>query len=65
MARHPDNGPGLDSVVLLFLFGLLLFLSPFTLWWAASANVWYLPYLLWLVLIVLVARVMRRYRDDV
>ena len=65
MSPHSDNGSGLDSVVLVFLFGVLLFLSPFTFWWAEAAGVWYLPYLLWLVLILLIAAVARRLRHDV
>jgi NhaP-type Na+/H+ or K+/H+ antiporter len=55
----------LDSVVLLFLLGVFLFVSPFSAWWAAKAGVWYLPYVLWLGLIVLIAWVVHRRHDDV
>jgi len=65
MRLNQDNGHSLDSVVLLFLFGLFVFFSPFTFWWSASASVWYLPYLLWLGLIVLIAWVVHRRRHDV
>ncbi|HEY8554588.1 MAG TPA: hypothetical protein VIL43_08630 [Burkholderiales bacterium] len=64
MPFRPDYGRGLDSSVLLFLLGLFLFFSPFTFWWAELAPVWYLPYLLWLGLIVLIAVAARRERDD-
>jgi hypothetical protein len=61
----PDNSHRLDSVVLLLLFGLFLFFSPFTFWWATMSNAWYLPYLLWLGLIVMIAWVVRRYGHDI
>ena len=41
-----------------------MFVSPFTFWWAVNTKVWYLPYALWLVLIVLIAWVARRSHDD-
>jgi hypothetical protein len=65
MAFRADNGRSIDSVVLLFLFGLFLFFSPFTFWWAARANVWYLPYVWWLGLIALIAWVAHRSPHDV
>lgn len=65
MALRPDNGRSVDRTVLLFLFGLFLFFSPFTSWWAALAARWYLPYLLWLALIGLIAWVAYRSQHDV
>ena len=54
----------MDRAVLVFLVGMLMFVSPFTFWWAAHTRVWYLPYALWLVLILLIAWVARRSHDD-
>jgi hypothetical protein len=34
--------------------------SPLVRWWAADDSPWYLPYLLWLLLIVLAAWVVQR-----
>lgn len=65
MRLTPDNDHRVDSVVLLLLFGLFLFFSPFTFWWAATSNTWYLPYLLWLGLIGMIAWVVRRSGHDV
>ena len=65
MAFRPVSGRRIDSVVLLFLFGLFLFFSPFAYWWAAVASVWYLPYLLWLGFIGLIAWVAGREQHDV
>lgn len=63
---QPNNsGRRFDDVLLLFLFGLFLFLSPFTFWWAAVAAVWYLPFLLWAGFIALIAWIARVRRDDV
>jgi hypothetical protein len=44
-----------DSSVLLLLFALLLLVSPVLLLWAGDTSPWYLPYLLWAVLIGLIA----------
>jgi hypothetical protein len=58
---EPDQGSNLrDNTLLLGLFILLLFSSPILAWWASPANVWYLPYLLWLGIILLIAWVQRR-----
>lgn len=65
MRLAPDNRDRPDSVVLLLLFGLFLFFSPFTFWWAAMAHAWYVPYLLWLGLIALIAWVVQRSGHDV
>lgn len=56
------SGP-LDGVALLFLLALFLFASPFTEWWARTGLVWYFPFLLWGLLIALVA-IHQRIQDD-
>ncbi len=65
MAFRPENSRSVDSAVPLFLLGLFLFFSPFTFWWAGVATVWYLPYLLWLGLIGLIAWVAHRSPHDI
>ncbi len=65
MPLGPNNGQSVDSVVLLFLFLLFVFFSPFTFWWASVAGIWYLPYLFWLGAIALIAWVVYRRRHDV
>lgn len=65
MRSGQDSGHSLDSVILLFVFGLFVFFSPFTSWWASVTTLWYLPYLLWLGMIVLIAWVVHRRGDDV
>ena len=58
---EPDQGSNLrDNTLLLGLFVLLLFSSPILAWWTAPTNVWYLPYLLWLGIILLIVWVHRR-----
>ncbi|MFM1892745.1 MAG: hypothetical protein RLZ44_1822 [Pseudomonadota bacterium] len=42
-----------DSSVLIALLGLLFFASPLVTWWAADGALWYVPYLLWALIIVL------------
>jgi hypothetical protein len=53
-----------ENTLLLGLFILLLFSSPILAWWATPGNVWYLPYLLWLVVILLIAWVHRRRHES-
>lgn len=50
-----ENGGRLDRVLLLFLVALFLFASPFTTWWAHANPPWYTPFLLWGLLIALLA----------
>jgi len=54
----------IDQSLLLVLFILLLFSSPFLAWWGEADNVWYLPYLLWLGIILLIAWVLGRKRHE-
>ncbi len=63
MTRAPDNEPSADNVVLLALIALLLFASPVVFWWSHQGSLWYLPYLLWLAVIVIVWLVFRRGRQ--
>ncbi len=57
MRPGSEHGRSIDSAILLLLAALILFLSPFTDWWARDDSPWYLPYLLWLGLIGLIAAV--------
>jgi len=50
----------LDVVLLLGLFALLLLSSPLLLWWADPEGPWYMPYLIWALLIALGAWVQHR-----
>lgn len=53
MPRQQDPEQHQESTLLLFLFALFLFASPFTAWWASDHNPWFLPYLLWLLIILI------------
>lgn len=59
MASPTDNATAAESVALLLL-ALFVLASPFTLWWLRLTPAWYLPYLLWLGLIGLIAWLARR-----
>ncbi len=58
-----DSRRQLDSVILLALLALLLFASPLMAWWARSTYPWYLPYVLWLLIIVIGAWLQLRRGD--
>jgi len=62
MLGSADNGRRFDRVILLALFALLLFASPLTRWWSAIDAPWYLPYLLWLA--VILAGALLQLRND-
>ena len=55
-----DSARRRDAVVLLLLFALFLLASPFFDWWAKPSSPWYLPYLVWLGIIVLIFVTLRR-----
>lgn len=50
----------MDKVLILFLFGALMFASPWVHWWASGKLPWFMPYILWGLLIVLIAVIQRR-----
>ena len=58
----PTEKPGRDRAILLALLMLALFASPAVSWWLSAGPPWYLPYLLWLAVIVLAAWQSRRPR---
>ncbi len=42
----------MERSILLLIAALFLFVTPVTLSWAHAGSAWYLPYILWLILIV-------------
>lgn len=46
---HPER----EAAVLLALVMLVVFANPLISWWLDAKPPWYLPYLLWLTIIVL------------
>lgn len=61
MPAMNEQGPGAYSLAL-FALALLLFLSPFAVWWAGERPPWYVPYLFWLLVTVLSGLLARRLR---
>lgn len=61
----PDSSRGRpDLVILLLLLALFLFFSPLTAWWARAELPWFAPFVLWALLIGLVATYDRFEGDD-
>ena len=59
--RFPqDPGRERELVLLMFLFALFIFASPFTQWWLGGRVLWFLPYLFWLCIIGLAAWIQLR-----
>lgn len=61
MPRSNDPDKLREHTVLLAVFMLFLFATPLTLWWASPAHPWFLPYLFWLLVIVLGAVISYRF----
>jgi len=59
MAPQPDSNKYLDTVVVGAVCAAFIFLSPFLFVWSLPGAPWYLPYLLWLVVIFLTALAQR------
>ncbi len=59
-----QNRPELTASILLLVLALGLFASPFTASWAGFRPPWYIPYLLWLLLIGIAAFLARSSSDD-
>ena len=55
MPPSRDRGQYLDGVIVVFLFATFLLVPPFFDAWATPDAPWYLPYLVWLGIIVLIA----------
>lgn len=53
MSNGPEPGKHLDTVILLLALALFLFASPLVTWWSDAGSSWYLPYLLWAIVILL------------
>jgi hypothetical protein len=60
MRESADNERHFDRAILLALFAVLLFASPLARWWSALGAPWYLPYLLWLAVVLLGAWLQQR-----
>ncbi|HXK56273.1 MAG: UTP--glucose-1-phosphate uridylyltransferase [Gammaproteobacteria bacterium] len=63
MPKTTEPGRQYDRTILLLLFMLFLFASPFTTWWAIDQRVWFLPYILWLLVILIAAWLHFRFRN--
>ena len=59
MATQPDKERQTEHALLLTLLALFLFTSPFTHWGVQAGIPWFLPYLLWLLIIVIKAWISR------
>ncbi|MCP5142040.1 MAG: hypothetical protein H6980_06795 [Gammaproteobacteria bacterium] len=61
----PQSGFHYDRVVLVLLASLLALSTPVVAWWSRDGVAWYLPYLIWLGLIAMIALALRGFRVDI
>ncbi len=55
MRETPPPDRQLDHTLAVALLILLLISGPFMIWWTSSDSPWYLPYLVWLWIILAIA----------
>ena len=60
MRPGADNGKFLNLVLVAFMLTVFVFASPFNLFWMAPQTPWYVPYLIWLAVIVMTGIVQHR-----
>ncbi len=53
MRPGADSEKSLNRVLVVFLVAVFVFASPFYLFWMAPQTPWYVPYLIWLAVIVM------------
>jgi fatty acid desaturase len=53
--REPPPDRHIDRTVALALLILLLFSAPIMNWWTSPNSPWYLPYIIWMVVICIIA----------
>lgn len=54
MRPSPDTDRPLERVLLVVMLAVVLFATPVTYLWAGDDSPWFMPYLLWLIVIVLI-----------
>jgi hypothetical protein len=55
MPQTPPPEGQFDRTLALGLLILLLLSAPIMVWWTSTDSPWYIPYLLWLVIILFTA----------
>ncbi len=60
MRETPPPERQLDRTLALGLLILLLLSAPIMIWWTSPDSPWYVPYLLWLAIILVTAWFQRR-----
>lgn len=53
MGPAGDNAKSLDVVLAAFIVAVFLFASPIHMLWMSPGTPWYVPYLIWLGVIVM------------
>jgi hypothetical protein len=63
MRETPPPERQLDRTLALGLFIILILSTPVMIWWTSKESPWYVPYLLWFLIIVCIAWINRRRHD--
>ncbi|MCU7797220.1 MAG: UTP--glucose-1-phosphate uridylyltransferase [Candidatus Thiodiazotropha sp. (ex Myrtea spinifera)] len=63
MRETPPPERQLDRTLALGLLIILLLSTPVMIWWTSYDSPWYVPYLLWLAIILFIAWIHNRHHD--
>jgi len=63
MRETPPPERQLDRTLALGLLVLLFLSTPIMIWWTSPDSPWYLPYLLWFIIILFIGWIHRRRHD--
>ncbi|MCU7807459.1 MAG: UTP--glucose-1-phosphate uridylyltransferase [Candidatus Thiodiazotropha sp. (ex Semelilucina semeliformis)] len=63
MRETPPPERQLDRTLALGLLIILLLSTPVMIWWTSYDSPWYVPYLLWLAIILFIAWIHSRHHD--
>lgn len=61
--QEPPPDRQIDRTIALGLLILLLFSAPVMIWWTSPESPWYLPYLIWMAVICLIAWINLRHHE--
>jgi hypothetical protein len=62
--QEPPPDRQIDRIIALGLLILLLFSAPVMIWWTSPGSPWYLPYLIWVAVICVIAWINLRYHES-
>ncbi|MES9969364.1 MAG: UTP--glucose-1-phosphate uridylyltransferase [Candidatus Thiodiazotropha sp.] len=61
--REPPPDRHIDRTVALALLILLVFSAPIMTWWTSPNTPWYIPYVIWMAVVCIIAWINLRHHE--